>query len=310
MNSAGVLGMRVQPVPQPQVAAQRGGRGRVQRHQPGLAELGLADGQHPGREVEVWPVEADRLADAHTGDREQPDQGLVGRRRAAGTAGWRLPRSARRCRRRSKGKEWPGRPPRDQIRGRHLGGRVDGVQVGSEPAHCRQPLRMPARIAGGQRRPRQRVLGGDPWPRRVLQVGDELAEQLLGAGELVAKGAADRQVVRPAPGAAGSRGTAWPGPGQCSQRLGVGLGIDRRRQQPAVPQHLPDLGQRRARRQHAGGGRVPQPVREDRADPGALPSGADTAWVTPPLVSPRCGARARRNTCRAPSNGSGRPSRR
>ena len=39
-------GMGVQPVPQPQVAAQRLGRGRVQRHQPGLAELGLADGQH------------------------------------------------------------------------------------------------------------------------------------------------------------------------------------------------------------------------------------------------------------------------
>jgi len=53
----------------------------VQRDQAGLAELAVAHGQQPvvvG--VEVVAVEPDRLADAHPGDGQQADQGLVGRR--------------------------------------------------------------------------------------------------------------------------------------------------------------------------------------------------------------------------------------
>jgi hypothetical protein len=128
--------MRVQPVAQPQVTAQRVGRGWVQRDQPGLAELGLADGQDAGVKAGVWPVEADCFADPHAGDREQPDQGLVGR------CPQREPQPGGRC---DEGGDvvtgiqagsGPARPPRDQVHWRHLSRGVNGAQVGREASHC------------------------------------------------------------------------------------------------------------------------------------------------------------------------------
>ena len=190
-----VTGTGVQPVAQPQVAAERGGGGGMQRHQPGFAELGAADGQHAGAGVEVGAVQADRLTDPHAGDREQADQGLIGRRPQWG------PQADGRGDQRSdlaRGIQ-VGRGPRpaggDQAGGRDLGGRVGGAQVRGEGADHREPLRMPPRRPRGQRRPRERIGGGDGARAGILQIGDELGEQLLGAGELVSQGTADCQVV-------------------------------------------------------------------------------------------------------------------
>jgi hypothetical protein len=71
---------REQLVARLEIVPQRRHRGWVQREQAGLAELAVAHPQQPvvvG--VEVVAVEPDRLADAHPGDGQQADQGLVGR---------------------------------------------------------------------------------------------------------------------------------------------------------------------------------------------------------------------------------------
>jgi hypothetical protein len=51
----------------------------MHRDQPGLAVLAFPDGQHPGIQIDVAPVEEDRLADAAACDGQKPDQRLVGR---------------------------------------------------------------------------------------------------------------------------------------------------------------------------------------------------------------------------------------
>jgi len=165
----------MEPVPPLQVAAQRIGCGGVQRQQPGLAELGLAHGQHAADEVEVTAVEADRLTDPHPGHREQADQRLVGghaqrKPQAGGGRDQRRDVSAG-----VKVRSGPARPPWDQVRGRHLRRGVDGMQVGGEAADRREPQRMPALVPAWQRRPRQRVCGGDRLGSGVFQIGDELA---------------------------------------------------------------------------------------------------------------------------------------
>ena len=52
------------------------GRG-VQRHQPRLAELGAADGQHPGLEIQIAQLEVTRLAEAQPRDTQEPEQTVV-----------------------------------------------------------------------------------------------------------------------------------------------------------------------------------------------------------------------------------------
>jgi hypothetical protein len=51
----------------------------VQRKFSSLVELRVVDDKDALIRVEVVPIQADRLADAHPSDGEQPDQGLVGR---------------------------------------------------------------------------------------------------------------------------------------------------------------------------------------------------------------------------------------
>ena len=67
-------------IAQPGVVLQRRHAAGVQGHQPGLAELGLADQQHALGPVDVAAVELDRLTDPQPAGRKQPDQGVVGRR--------------------------------------------------------------------------------------------------------------------------------------------------------------------------------------------------------------------------------------
>jgi hypothetical protein len=168
----------------------------VQRDQAGLAELAVAHPQPVVVGVEVVAVEPDRLADAHPGDGQQADQGLVGRRaeRAGQHAGgidergdvglgvqvW----------------DCPAWPASQQPWWRDLHARVEGVQVGREPAHRRQPVRPPARRgSGGRRRPAQRVVDGGHLGVVVVEVGDELGQQPLRPVELEPQRPADAQIV-------------------------------------------------------------------------------------------------------------------
>lgn len=66
-------GIRAEPPSGVVVALERVNGGRVERHEPGLAELRLADPQHPLGGVQITAVQAQRLADPHAGRREQPD---------------------------------------------------------------------------------------------------------------------------------------------------------------------------------------------------------------------------------------------
>ena len=63
MKKAGSSASRLQLLAQPGVVSQRLHAAGLQRDQPGFAELGLADQQHPIGPVDVGAVELDRLPD-------------------------------------------------------------------------------------------------------------------------------------------------------------------------------------------------------------------------------------------------------
>ena len=177
----------VAPVPAELVsaAAVRGERldgARVQRNLSGLAELGLSDPQHAAGQVDVVAVQAQRLADAQPGHRQQPDQGLEGGRpqRRAELAG----------RGHQRGDvgigiqvgHGPVRSGWEQAWRWHLVTGVDGVQVPGEGAHHREPVTPPLRAAvEGQARPGQRRVGGDRVGAVGVQIADEVGEEQLGA---------------------------------------------------------------------------------------------------------------------------------
>ena len=184
------------------------------------------------------------------------------------------------------------------------------VQVGGEPAHRREPVGPPVRAAAGRLpRPVQRRGDGDRRGAGLLEVVEELAQQLLRAGQPVAQRAAQREVVGQLIAQRAGHDTPHgrvdrPGPGQHRERVPVDLGVDRRGQRRAVPQHLPDLGAAgcrpaasRSRRCAAAGARgsVPRPARC---------AASNTTIVTPPVVNARCGACTRTNTLR-PCRGAG-----
>ena len=188
---------REQPVADLQVGVQRRHGGGMQRQQPGLAEFAVTHLEQPvvvG--VEVVAVQADRLADAHPGDGQQSDQGLVGRRSQRtgqpgggsderGDVGW--------CIQVGDALAWPAP---DQRGWHEFDTRVAGVQVGGEPARHRQPVHPPARIrVGGQGCPGQRILDGGGPDVVVVEVGDVLGQQVLGPLQLEAQRPPDAQVV-------------------------------------------------------------------------------------------------------------------
>ena len=105
----------------------------------------------PAVEVDVAAVERDRLTDPHPGHRQQPDQGGERgppQRRAQRAGGV---RSARRSRRRSRGRGGAVAPARQQLRAAAPRARVEGVQVGGEPAHRRQPVGPPVEPSSSPR---------------------------------------------------------------------------------------------------------------------------------------------------------------
>jgi hypothetical protein len=184
------------PVTAGQVGAQRRDRRRVDGKLAGLGELALDEGQHAALVVDVGLVQADRLADPHPGDRQQPDQ------RAHRRGAMRRRDHRRGIHQRPDlgvGIEEGHRAPRalgQQILRDQL---VDGVQrvhVRGEAADDREAVRVPVGAGRlGQRRPRKRRGGRDRLLGVLVHPGDELGQQLLGAREPVAQRAAHRQVA-------------------------------------------------------------------------------------------------------------------
>src|ERR1035437_606739 len=76
-EEAGRFGFRAERVAPAGVGAERLDRARLQRYLPPAAEFARHDRDHAVVEVDVGPVEACRLPDAHPGGLEQPGQRLV-----------------------------------------------------------------------------------------------------------------------------------------------------------------------------------------------------------------------------------------
>lgn len=157
------------------VVPKRRDRAWVQWNLAGLAVLASADHEQTGAQVEVAPVEGDRLPDPQPTHGEQPDQRLVGR-----GAQWRGDRSRRPHQPLDLGFGIQVRdsPPRrqsgQQIGGRHLRAGVESLHVPGEAPHHGQPL---APVLGHRRRwlhrPRERQLAGDAGCLRFLGVAHE-----------------------------------------------------------------------------------------------------------------------------------------
>ena len=185
----------MQPVPLVQIVPQRSNRSRVQHQFSGLAELAVPHQQQPALGVEVVPVGRERLADPHAGHGQQRDQ--CADRRPPQRRGQRLRRRDQRgdVGRRIQVRDRPPCPPGQQIGGRDLHGRVEGVQVGGEAPHHRKPVCPPVHVAGGQAGPGQRRVDSHHRGACVLEVVEELAEQLLWAHQPISQRAAHGQVV-------------------------------------------------------------------------------------------------------------------
>jgi hypothetical protein len=167
----------------------------LQRDFAALAELAVDDSQQPVARVDVVAVEGERLADAHPGDGEQPDQRLAGRR-------------VRRALQRSRCAHERGDllglievgdraapADRQQPRRRHLTPGVGQLQVACELPRDRQPITPVGRVSASGGRPGDGMR--DRHRRRVhrLQVGHETQEVVALDRELVAQGAAHSQVL-------------------------------------------------------------------------------------------------------------------
>ena len=142
--------------------------------------------------IVVAAVEADRLADAHAGGGQQPDQGLEGRPAPAGPA-----------------RRLPGQG-RDLLIGVEVGerdaraGSACGAAPGApgRPRSARKRSRGPrtagaratGRCAGRERRPGERVLVVTTKASPFSRGSGELAEQFLVPFHLESHGAADGQV--------------------------------------------------------------------------------------------------------------------
>jgi hypothetical protein len=67
--------------------------GRVHRHQPGLAELGLLDDEDAGLEIDIISLQRDRFRDANAGACKETEDGGV--RVRAQRVGWAQTRGRR-----------------------------------------------------------------------------------------------------------------------------------------------------------------------------------------------------------------------
>ena len=73
-------GLGESSVTQPRIVAQRPDRAGVQRHLALFLLLAGADVHHAVAQIDILPIERERLPGTHPGDRQQPDQRLVTRR--------------------------------------------------------------------------------------------------------------------------------------------------------------------------------------------------------------------------------------
>jgi len=190
----------------------------VHRDLPALRELGIPHGQHALAPVDVVPVQADHLADPRPRHAQKPDQRLVG-----GGAD-------RRGQRASGGHQrgdvslgvqvgdGPAFRPGEQLSRRHLGSRVESLQVAGEAPHRAQPVAQIGRVSviPGQRGPRQRQLGGDGRRAGRLQVGDEVLQK-------------PRVALQPGPQRTAHRDVVPGGLAQLDHRAPPGQGRARRR---------------------------------------------------------------------------------
>ena len=62
----------------PGVISERGNGGQMDRNEPGLAELGVADGQQSRVEIDILTLEPQRFTDPQSGDRKQAENAIIG----------------------------------------------------------------------------------------------------------------------------------------------------------------------------------------------------------------------------------------
>ena len=60
------------------IADQRADRGRMQGHEPGLAELGLANRQNPFVEIDIRATQMESLGLSKTGHCDQAEETMIG----------------------------------------------------------------------------------------------------------------------------------------------------------------------------------------------------------------------------------------
>jgi hypothetical protein len=170
----------------------------VQRDQPGLAELGLADVQHALGPVDVVAIQLDRFADAQSCRGQQPDQRVIGHRPQR--LGDRLGRRGHDRRDVGVGVEEdlaPAPAIGHQAQRGHLGGRVDAAHIAGEPADGGDPPGADRRdhlgLAGLH--PVQRGGDGHSLFAAVVHEGREVRQQIRCLGHLVPQRTAKPQVV-------------------------------------------------------------------------------------------------------------------
>ncbi len=170
-------GLRAELVAQVGVGAQCVGRGLVQRQQASVGELGVAHEQGPLFAAQVVSVQCDQLSDPHACCRQEADDGLVG-----GS----VQREAQRPGRVHQGGDLclgiqvgvgPASLAWQQVCWRHLGGRVEALQVGGEAAGDRQADRPLVGLAFHGGRPGERLLRGDGGRPGRLEMADQAGQQ-------------------------------------------------------------------------------------------------------------------------------------
>ena len=294
MKKLRVLGRRAEPVAELAVVGQRAAGARVQQHLSRLAELRIADGQHPAFRVEVVAVQAERFADPQPGAGQQSDQRLELAARSGGRN-----RARRRHQREDllvavevRGGAVLAR--REQLDRRDLARRVKRVQVAREGADGSQPLReIVAAAARGQPGPRSAVsvvtvrspvasanatnsASSCPSPTSLNPTARRSARY--------SSTCSARALMPLLPATADDR----------SEREPVDLGVDRGDVPAAVAQHLADLRQAPAGAEHLGRGGVPETVSADHRQPRPL-AGVRARSPRPHRTRDRpCGARTLR----------------
>ena len=105
-----------------------------------LSELGLVDPDDACVEVDVAPVEADRLADPHARDRQQPEKGLVCRSPQGGPEGSRRVHQSGDVAFRVQVGRGSVAAAGEHVVGGHLGAGVEALKVAGEAADDAEPL--------------------------------------------------------------------------------------------------------------------------------------------------------------------------